>query len=139
MSTSINYGFGYSAKSSAVANYSNATASWTTIATISSYLVTGRDVLIMLQSDGTQTGSVDGWVQHESGANEAQVKIVRDSTDIAFFRLTNLQVLPSSAFAIIDDNPGSSGTVTYTIQGQCTAGSNTMRVRNSILVARTFG
>lgn len=90
---------------------------------------TGRPVFIGVTSDGTSANMATLAVSNASGTvTECYFKILRDSTDIAFYRLNNNSPTgsiairgPTSAISTLD--VPAAGTYTYKVQASVAAGS----------------
>ena len=113
--------------SSATGSYTNATTSYTDVtnATVT-ITTTGRPVFIALIPDGgASNASFD--------SNDGTIKLMRDSTDIAFWNLIGTSTIAHHNLLYID--APATGTYVYKLRAKMDTAANTVTVDNMKLIA----
>ena len=126
-------GSGGVSKSTSSGTFTTASTTYVDVTNLSTTLTTnGRPVRLFLEPDGTNAATLGGQARSGgSGLTEVHVefKLVRDSTDIAEYKLemdqaalSDVQYWPCSGIQFVDDV--TSGTYTYKVQVQNVQGGS---------------
>jgi hypothetical protein len=116
-------GVGGIARSASVTAYSNATGTYSDIASVTITVTGTRPVRIELSSDGNGAGNESRITVSRNAANmRGNLKFLRDSTEIAVLRqdadITGATAVSySTSSAVVTDHP-TAGTYTYKVQGR---------------------